>query len=93
MSRESAERWLERDIVRSVSAESFRDILENYLKMKGFTNDELVNHFEKIEEMNQNINDILAKNPNAILKKIDFNYLDEEKTKLNFEINIEVVNR
>ena len=65
----------------------------NYLKMKGFTNDELVNHFEKIEEMNQNINDILAKNPNAILKKIDFNYLDEEKTKLNFEINIEVVNR
>ena len=43
--------------------------------------------------MNQNINDILAKNPNAILKKIDFNYLDEEKTKLNFEINIEVVNR
>ena len=35
MSRESAERWLERDIVRSVSAESFRDILENYLKMKG----------------------------------------------------------
>ena len=65
----------------------------NYLKMKGFTNEELVNHFEKIEEMNQNINDILAKNPNAILKKIDFNYLDEEKTKLNFEINIEVVNR
>lgn len=65
----------------------------NYLKMKGFTNDELVNHFEKIEEMNQNINDILVKNPNAILKKIDFNYLDEEKTKLNFEINIEVVNR
>ena len=65
----------------------------NYLKMKGFTNDELVNYFEKIEEMNQNINDILAKNPNAILKKIDFNYLDEEKTKLNFEINIEVVNR
>ena len=65
----------------------------NYLKMKGFTNDELVNHFEKIEEMNQNINDILAKNPNAILKKIDFNYLDEEKTKLNFEINIVVVNR
>ena len=48
---------------------------------------------KKIEEMNQNINDILAKNPNAILKKIDFNYLDEEKTKLNFEINIEVVNR
>ena len=35
MSRESAERWLERDIVRSISAESFRDILENYLKMKG----------------------------------------------------------
>ena len=61
--------------------------------MKGFTNYELVNHFEKIEEMTQNINDILAKNPNAILKKIDFNYLDEEKTKLNFEINIEVVNR
>ena len=65
----------------------------NFLKMKGVPNDELVNHFEKIEEMNQNINDILAKNPNAILKKIDFNYLDEEKTKLNFEINIEVVNR
>ena len=35
MSRESAERWLERDMVRSISAESFRDILENYLKIKG----------------------------------------------------------
>ena len=65
----------------------------NYLKMKGFTNEELVNHFEKIEEMNQNINDILNKNPNAVLKKIEFKYLDEEKTKLNFEINIEVINR
>ena len=32
MTRESAERWLERDIVRSINAESFRDILENYLK-------------------------------------------------------------
>ena len=35
MTRESAERWLERGIVRSISAESFRDILENYLKIKG----------------------------------------------------------
>ena len=35
MSRESAERWLERDMIRSISAESFRDILENYLKIKG----------------------------------------------------------
>jgi len=35
MTRESAERWLERDRVRSINAESFRDILENYLKMKG----------------------------------------------------------
>ncbi|ATV58457.1 BREX system P-loop protein BrxC [Fusobacterium pseudoperiodonticum] len=34
MNRESAERWLERDIVRSINAESFRDLLENYLKMK-----------------------------------------------------------
>ena len=34
MTRESAERWLERDIVRSINAESFRDIIENYLKMK-----------------------------------------------------------
>ena len=34
MSRESAERWLERDMVRSISAESFRDVLENYLKIK-----------------------------------------------------------
>lgn len=34
MTRESAERWLERGIVRSINAESFRDIIENYLKMK-----------------------------------------------------------
>ncbi|PIM77788.1 BREX system P-loop protein BrxC [Fusobacterium pseudoperiodonticum] len=34
MNRESAERWLERGIVRSINAESFRDLLENYLKMK-----------------------------------------------------------
>ena len=30
----------------------------NYLKIKGFTNDELVSQFEKIEEMNQKINNI-----------------------------------
>ena len=35
MTRESAERWLERGMIRSISAESFRDIIENYLKIKG----------------------------------------------------------
>ena len=65
----------------------------NYLKIKGFTNDELVSQFEKIEEMNQKINNILDEKPNAILKKIDLSYLDEEKTKLNFEINIDIINR
>ena len=65
----------------------------NYLKIKAFTNDELVSQFEKIEEMNQKINNILDEKPNAILKKIDFSYLDEEKTKLNFEINIDIINR
>lgn len=42
----------------------------NYLKIKGFTNDELVSQFEKIEEMNQKINNILDEKPNAILKKL-----------------------
>lgn len=35
MTRESAERWLDKESIKSVSAESFRDLIEGYLKIKG----------------------------------------------------------
>lgn len=64
----------------------------NYLKIKGFSNAELANNFQDIEKANQNINEILYNNPNAVLKKIKYTYLDEEKKHLQFDIKIEVVN-
>ena len=64
----------------------------NYLKMKGFSNAELANNFQNIEKANQNINEILDNNPNAVLKKIKYTYLDKEKKDLQFDIKIEVVN-
>ena len=64
----------------------------NYLKIKGFSNTQLAENFHKIEKVNQNINEILDNNPNAVLKKIKYTYLDEEKTDLQFDIKIEVVN-
>ena len=35
----------------------------NYLQLKGFNNSELKRHFEKIDEMNENINRLLIENP------------------------------
>ena len=49
----------------------------NYLKMKGFSNAELANNFQNIEKANQNINEILGNNPNAVLRKIKYTYLDK----------------
>ena len=63
----------------------------NYLKIKGFSNAQLAENFQQIEKANQNINEILDSNPNAVLKKIKYTYLDEEKTDLQFDIKIEVV--
>lgn len=64
----------------------------NYLKMKGFSNAELANNFQNIEKANQNINEILGNNPNAVLRKIKYTYLYKEKKHLQFDIKIEVVN-
>lgn len=62
----------------------------NYLQIKGFETEKLVEHFEKIDEINENINKILVENPQAILKEIKISYLDKEQKKLHFDINIEV---
>ena len=64
----------------------------NYLKIKGFSNNQLAANFQEIEKANQNINEILDNNPNAVLKKIKYTYLDKEKKDLQFDIKIEVVN-
>ena len=42
----------------------------NYLKMIGFSNTELAENFQTIEKANQNINEFLDNNPNAVLRKI-----------------------
>ena len=64
----------------------------NYLKMMGLSNTELANNFQCIEKANQNINEILGSNPNAVLRKIKYAYSDKEKKHLQFDIKIEVVN-
>ena len=64
----------------------------NYLKIKGFSNNQLAANFQEIEKANQNINEILENNPDAVLKKIKYTYLDKEKKDLQFDIKIEVVN-
>lgn len=51
----------------------------NYLKMMGLSNTELANNFQCIEKANQNINEILGSNPNAVLRKIKYAYSDKEK--------------
>ena len=63
----------------------------NYLKIKGFSNNQLAANFQEIEQANQNINEILENNPDAVLKKIEYKYL--EKKQLQFEIKIEVVDK
>ena len=45
----------------------------NYLKIKGFSNNQLAANFQEIEKANQNINEILENNPDAVLKKIEYN--------------------
>ena len=62
----------------------------NYLQLKGFETSDLVRHFEKIDEINENINKVLTENPRATLKYIKISYLDEEKKKIHFDIDIEV---
>ena len=64
----------------------------NYLKMIGFSNTELAENFQTIEKANQNINEFLDNNPNAVLRKIKYTYSDKEKKHLQFDIKIEVVN-
>ena len=64
----------------------------NYLKMIGFSNTELAENFQTIEKANQNINEFLDNNPNAVLRKIKYAYSDKEKKHLQFDIKIEVVN-
>ena len=64
----------------------------NYLKMMGLSNTELANNFQYIEKANQNINEILGSNPNAVLRKIKYAYSDKEKKHLQFDTKIEVVN-
>ena len=54
----------------------------NYLKIKGFSNNQLAANFQEIEQAN----------PDAVLKKVEYKYLDKEKKQLQFEIKIEVVN-
>ena len=54
----------------------------NYLKMMGLSNAELANNFQCIEKANQNINEILGSNPNAVLRKIKYAYSDKEKKHL-----------
>lgn len=64
----------------------------NYLQIKGFEVEDLVEHFDKIDEINENINKVLTENPRAILREIKIDYLDNNRKKLHFSIDIEVGN-
>ena len=64
----------------------------NYLQIKGFEVEDLVEHFDKIDEINENINKVLSENPRAILREIKIDYLDNNRNKLHFSIDIEVGN-
>ena len=64
----------------------------NYLQLKGFNNSELKRHFEKIDEMNENINRLLIENPGTVLKEIKISYLDENKNQIHFDVDFEVIN-
>ena len=61
-----------------------------YLQLKGFETSDLIRHFEKIDEVNENINKVLSEHPTATVKNIKISYLDEEKKKICFDIDIEV---
>ena len=45
---------------------------------------------EKIDEINENINKMLDENPGSKVKEIKISYLDDDKKKIHFDINIEV---
>ena len=55
-------------------------------------NSELKRHFEKIDEMNENINRLLIENPGTVLKEIKISYLDENKNQIHFDVDFEVIN-
>ena len=65
----------------------------NYLQLKGFSNEKLSEHFEKIFDTNTEINNILMGNSGAVLKGIKISYLDEEEKNIHFEVNIELSKR
>lgn len=64
--------------------------LFGYLQMRGVEKEELMQHFEKIDEINENINKMLDENPGSKVKEIKISYLDDDKKKIHFDINIEV---
>lgn len=65
----------------------------NYLQLKGFSNEKLSEHFEKIFDTNTEINNMLMGNSGAVLKGIKISYLDEEEKNIHFEVNIELSKR
>ena len=64
--------------------------LFGYLQIKKKKKEELTQHFEKIDEINENINKMLDENPGSKVKEIKISYLDDDKKKIHFDINIEV---
>ena len=44
--------------------------LFGYLQMRGVEKEELMQHFEKIDEINENINKMLDENPGSKVKEI-----------------------
>ena len=64
--------------------------LFGYLQMRGIAKEELTQHFEKIDVINENINKMLDENPGSKVKEIKISYLDDDKKKIHFDINIEV---
>ena len=59
----------------------------NYLQLKGFNNSELKRHFEKIDEMNENINRLLIENPGTVLKEIKISLENGEEILVDNEID------
>ena len=49
--------------------------LFGYLQMRGVEKEELTQHFEKIDEINENINKMLDENPGSKVKEIKISTL------------------
>ena len=64
--------------------------LFGYLQMRGVEKEEFTQHFEQIDEINKSINKMLDENPGSKVKEIKISYLDDDKKKIHFDINIEV---